>query len=352
MRVLVTGHNGYIGSVLVPLLLDAGHHVAGLDSYLFEKCSLGDGVPDVPAFRIDVRDVRVSDLVGFEAIIHLAGISNDPLGDLNPESTYAINYEATIRLARLARQAGVERFLFSSSCSLYGSAGEEMVSEEASFRPVTPYGRSKVLAEKGLSRLASRNFSPTFLRNGTAYGSSPRLRADLVANNLAGHAYTTGRVLVKSDGMAWRPLVHVEDIARAFLAALEAPRVLVHNEAFNVGASEENYKVHEVAQVVAEALPGSRVVFAPGGEPDPRCYRVDCGKLSRTLPTYKTRWSVKSGVEELLEDFRCHGMTLEDFTRKFHRIEYVKELIGARRLDNFLRWRPITAPSLAGVGNV
>jgi nucleoside-diphosphate-sugar epimerase len=338
VRVLVTGHNGYIGSVLVPMLLDAGHHVVGLDSYLFEECNLGEGMPSVPAIRMDVRDVGVSDLAGFEAIVHLAGISNDPLGNLNPECTYAINHRASVRLAQLAKEAGVSRFLFSSSCSLYGSAGDEIVAEEASFKPVTPYGRSKVLVEHDLAAQASPDFSPTFLRNGTAYGWSPRLRADLVVNNLLGFAYTTGRVLIKSDGRAWRPLVHVQDIANAFRVILEAPRDLVHNEAFNVGSTKENYLVAEVAQIVAEVVGGSGVVFAKDGESDPRCYRVDCGKLSRTLPAFQPRWTVRDGAEELLESYRRHQLTFEAFAKKFHRIEYVKELIQARRLDRELRW--------------
>ena len=257
MRVLVTGHNGYIGTVMVPMLQAEGHEVVGLDSYLFEQCTFGEDLPDIPAMRKDVRDVQASDLEGFDAIIHLAGLSNDPLGDLNPRLTYEINHAASVRLARLAKEVGITRFLFSSSCSTYGAAGDQMLNEEAEFNPVTPYGHSKVLVEQDVSKLADSKFSPTFLRNATAYGVSPRLRFDLVLNNLVAWAFTTGRVYIKSDGTPWRPIVHIEDIAQAFIVVLHAPRELVHNQAFNVGLSKENYRIRELAEIVEETVPVS-----------------------------------------------------------------------------------------------
>ena len=239
MRVLVTGHDGYIGSVMIDALVRAGHDVVGVDTYLFEACRLGAERATVPAIRADVRDLDASALSGFEAVIHLAALSNDPLGNLNPQLTYDINHLASVRLAGLAREAGVKRFLFASSCSLYGLAGnDELLTEEAAFNPITPYGESKVRVERDVSQLATDRFSPVFLRNATAYGASPRLRADVVVNSLVGYAFTTGDILIQSDGTPWRPLVHVEDISRAFLAALEAPREAIHNQAFNVGRNE------------------------------------------------------------------------------------------------------------------
>jgi nucleoside-diphosphate-sugar epimerase len=338
MRVLVTGHNGYIGCVLVPLLQRAGHEVVGLDNYLYEPCTFGDDVADPPALRKDVRDVEVTDLDGFDAVIHLAAISNDPVGDLNPEATYEINHRAASRLAGLAKQAGVTRFLFSSSCSLYGAAGDDPLDEGAQFNPVTPYGESKLLVENDLRVLADDDFSPTYLRNATAYGVSSRLRGDLVVNNLTAYAFTTGKVLLKSDGSSWRPLVHIEDISRAFLAILEAPRDLIHDEAFNVGRTDENYKIRDVATIVGDVVPGSEVTFAEGASPDIRNYRVNCDKLAETLPSFQPQWTVRRSVEELYEAFLTHGLELEDFlSRRFMRIQHVRELQGEGALDDHLR---------------
>jgi nucleoside-diphosphate-sugar epimerase len=349
MRVLVTGHNGYIGSVLVPMLEQTGHDAFGVDSDLFAACTFGPDAPEADGLRMDVRDLQSEDLVGFDAVIHLAAVCNDPVGNLNPQATYEINHLASVRVAEKAKEAGVERFLFSSSCSLYGKAGEEMLDEEAEFAPVTPYGHSKVLAEREISKLADDSFSPTFLRNATAYGVSPRLRVDVVVNNLVGYADTTGEVLIQSDGTPWRPLVHVEDIAGAFLSVLHSPRELVHDEAFNVGANAENYRIRDLAKIVEEVVPGARVSFATGGGPDKRSYRVDCSKITRVLPEFEPHWTARRGVEQVHDAYLRHGLTFGEFTgTRYLRINRVRELQEAGRLDDDLRWRlPVGAESPA-----
>lgn len=345
MRVFVTGHAGYIGTILVPLLQQAGHDVVGLDNYLYEDCGFGVDVVDAPALRQDVRDVTHSQLEGFDAVLHLAAISNDPLGNLNPETTYDINHRAAVSLAVEAKKAGVPRFIFSSSCSLYGAAGDDFLDEEAAFNPVTPYGKSKIMAEQDLRLLADDDFSPTYLRNATAFGVSPRLRGDLVVNNLTGYAVTTGEVLIKSDGSPWRPLVHIEDISRAFLAVMEAPREIVHNEAFNVGMTSENYRVREVGAIVEELVTGSVVRYAEDGGPDPRCYRVECEKLPSLIPAFQPQWTVRKGVEELMNAYRAAQLTLEDFESwRFLRLAQVKRLQGQALLDEQQRRLEPAAP--------
>jgi nucleoside-diphosphate-sugar epimerase len=348
MRVLITGHTGYIGTVLAPFIANAGHDVVGLDTDLFEHCTFGDAPIQFPTIRKDLRDIVPADLEGFDAVIHLAGLSNDPLGNLNPDLTYDINHRASVRLAEMAKQVGVTRYLFSSSCSTYGAAGDKILDETAEFNPVTPYARSKVLVEAEVTKLADKDFSPTFLRNSTAYGVSPRLRFDLVLNNLVAWAMCTGRVLLKSDGSPWRPFVHIEDISRAFLAVLNSPRDRVHNVAINVGRSDQNYQIRELAEIVEKTVPGCRIEFAGGAEPDKRCYRVDFTRIGQVLPEFKPEWDIPRGAVELYEAYKKVGLRVEDFEGiRYKRIDHIKNLLATGRLDLSLRWTTPVSSELA-----
>ena len=347
MRVLVAGDRGYIGAVMVPFLRAVGHQVGGLDLGLYEGCDLGTGIDDIGARPpADMRDAGPGQLAGYDAVICLAALSNDPLGHLNRAATYSINLEGTLQLARATKQAGVPRFLFASSCSLYGAAGSAGVAEDAELTPVTPYGEAKVVAERELSLLADDSFSPAYLRNATAYGASPRLRLDIVVNNLTAVAMTTGQVRLESDGSPWRPLVHIEDISRAFLVMMEAPRELVHDQAFNVGRAEDNVQVRDIAHMVRDAVPSSTLSFADGAGPDLRNYRVDFAKLNDTFPGLKLTWSVRSGIDELASAYLANGFSYDDFlSSRYVRLRRIQELLSAGLIDELLRRRDRRASS-------
>jgi nucleoside-diphosphate-sugar epimerase len=351
-RILVTGHKGYIGSVLAPLLSQAGYEVVGLDTEYFGSCMLVPEPASIRSINKDIREIQRDDLRGYDAVIHLAALSNDPIGNLDAGWTRQINYESSIRLAEYAKLAGVNRFLFSSSCIMYGMSEAQVVNEESPLDPRTEYARSKVLAERGISALAEDGFSPIFLRNGTIYGISPRMRFDTVLNDLVATGLTTGKVVVHGDGKPWRPVIHVQDVAAAFIAALQAPIEKVHNQAFNTGANELNYQIGELARIVTQAVPDCVLELQSQSGADQRTYKADFSKFARTFPDFKFRWNAETGAKNLYEEFKAIGLTYSDLTdKRFTRLRWLRHLMETEQLDGALYWRaPATGTRRASAG--
>jgi nucleoside-diphosphate-sugar epimerase len=339
MKILVTGTEGYLGALVAPLLMGRGHEVIGVDTGFYKEGWLFNGVDRTPMTLVkDLRTLAPSDFEGVHAVVHMAELSNDPAGALAPQITYEINHRGSLHAARLARDAGVERFVYMSSCSVYGIAADGEVDEGSAVNPQTAYGICKTMVERDVLAMAGDSFSPTFLRNATAYGASPRMRFDIVLNNLAGWAWTTGQVRVMSDGTPWRPLVHALDIAKAILCTLEAPREAIHREVFNVGDSKQNYRVREIAEVVAEVFPGCDLSFGEPGS-DNRSYRVRFDKIDSLLPGFTCDWDAERGARQLRGVFEHVALTSELFQwRGFTRLKALEHLIKTGQIDQHFYW--------------